>query len=288
MNKAIPASALLAMLLVGCGSGDAPQPSAAAEGEAIASESTDAGGASLADANRRCRELIDRAQRTEAQTLCLEALERAAEAGEDTVAYGRAVANSAYLFQMNGDYEQAVDFYERAIEVQSPRVDTEPRPLARTLADYGLMAIQRGDAEAALPRLERAAELLQRAGDGDSEAMAALMGDTAEAHEVAGDMDAAVAWYERSLAAYRKAQGESHANVGIAMNNLGMAFHQKKEYAKADPLLRDAYALLEAQLGAEHPVSDVARRNISDNAAMMESPAKAPAPKAEAANGDAD
>ncbi|WP_420427918.1 tetratricopeptide repeat protein [Algiphilus sp.] len=277
MNKAIFASATLSMLLTACGGSEAPQAlndgSAETEKTATASAAPEA----LAEANTRCRELIDRAQRDLAQTACLEALERAAETGKDSVAYGRAINNAAYLFQMNGDYEQAVAFYERALEVQRPRADAEPGPLARTLSDYGLMAVQRGDAEAALPRLERAAELLAEAGEADSEAMAALMGDTAEAHEIAGDLDAAVAWYERSLAAYRKAQGERHANVGIAMNNLGMAFHQKKEYAKADPLLRDAYALLEEQLGAKHPVSDVARRNISDNAAMMESPPQAPA-----------
>lgn len=284
MKKAIFVSATLSVLLAACSGSEAPQADTDDSTEAEATVMPSAAPDALAEANARCRELIDRAQRDLAQTACLEALEQAAESGKDTVAYGRAINNAAYLFQMNGDYEQAVGFYERALEVQTPRADAEPGPLARTLSDYGLMAVQRGDAEAALPRFERAAKLLAEAGEADSEAMAALMGDTAEAYEIAGDLDAAVGWYERSLEAYREAQGETHANVGIAMNNLGMAFHQKKEYAKADPLLRDAYALLEAQLGAEHPVSDVARRNISDNAAMMESPA--PAQEAEAAAGE--
>ncbi|MHA7833011.1 MAG: tetratricopeptide repeat protein [Algiphilus sp.] len=287
MKKAIFASAGLSLLLVACGGSETPQAADDSANQAEAATSVSAAAEPLSEANARCRTLIDRAQRDKAQTVCLEALQQAADAGKDTLAYGQAINNAAYLFQMNGDYEQAVAFYERALEVQRPRADAAPRPLARTLADYGLMAIQRGDADAALPRFERAAELLADAGAADSEAMAALMGDTAEAYEMVGDMDAAVAWYERSLEAYRKAQGDTHANVGIAMNNLGMAFHQKEEYAKADALLRDAYALLEAQLGAEHPVSDVARRNISDNAAMMASSTEAPAPEADPAAVDA-
>lgn len=262
-----PLGLLLATVLSACG-GDSQQ--AAATPDAASTETAKAVETELGQANARCRDFIDRAQLDVAETACLEALERAAEAGEDTIAYGRAVGNAAYLFQMNGDYEQATAFYERAIEVQEPRTDDAPGELARTLADFGLMAVQRGDAEAALPRFERAAQMLVQAGAEDSEAMAGLLGDTAEAHESAGDMDKAVEWYRRSLEAYRKAQGEDHANVGIAMNNLGMAFHQKKEYAKAQPLLQDAHALLQEALGAEHPVTNVARRNITDNAAMME------------------
>lgn len=263
-----PIGLSLAAMLAACG-GDAPQSTPAPDAETT--DTAPAVETELGQANARCRDFIDRAQLDVAETACLEALERAAEAGEDTTAYGRAVGNAAYLFQMNGDYEQATAFYERAIEVQEPRTDSAPGELARTLADFGLMAVQRGDAEAALPRFERAAQLLVQAGDEESEAMAGLLGDTAEAYESAGDMDKAVEWYRRSLEAYRKAQGESHANVGIAMNNLAMAFHQKKEYAKAQPLLEDAHALLQEKLGAEHPVTNVARRNISDNAAMLES-----------------
>jgi len=266
MNTRLPLALLLASALAACGGAQDAGTTADTEADDIA----DAGQNELEAANARCRDFVDRAQLDVAQTACLEALERAADAGEDTTAYGLAVGSAAYLFQMNGDYEQATAFYERAIEVQEPRIDSEPGPLAQTMADYGLMAVQRGRAEAALPRFERAAQLLVQAGAEDSEAMAGLMGDTAEAYESAGDMDKAVEWYQRSLEAYRYAQGDDHANVGIAMNNLGMALHQKKEYAKAQPLLQDAHALLQAALGKEHPVTNVARRNITDNAAMIE------------------
>lgn len=270
MYQRFPFALLLLTALAACG--DARDATATAEPATDAASDQVPG--ELEQANARCRDFVDRAQLDVAETACLEALERAADAGEDTTAYGRAVGNAAYLFQMNGDYEQATAFYDRAIEVQEPRADSEPAELAQTLADYGLMAVQRGDADAALPRLERAAQLLVEAGAENSQTMAALLGDTAEAYESAGDMDKAVEWYQRSLDAYRQAQGEDHANVGVAMNNLGMALHQKEEYAKAQPLLQDAHALLQEALGAEHPVTNVARRNISDNAAKLDAGAE--------------
>lgn len=258
--KAILTAAAMGLILSGCGTAEEAGQSKSASGEV----------AELRAANDECRKLVDNADIESANPLCLSALEDAREFGEQSPEYAQAVANTAWLFHMRGQDEDAEQFYQRAVGLQEAQVDPEPRVLARTLADYGMLLTNGGDAEAGMARLERAQTLLSDAGAEESEAMAALYGDMAETYEVAGDMEASLEMYRASVAAYRKALGDAHANVGVALNNLGTALQIQRDFDAAEKVLKEAAGILKEALGAEHPVTGMAQANLRDNDSLRE------------------
>lgn len=255
-------TAALALALGACGAAD---DKAAPDAKAVAATPE---AQELRDANAHCREMVDIADIEAANPLCLSALEDARKYDEASPEYARAVANTAWLFHMRGDDSDAQQFYRRAVELQEPL--EEPRALARTLADYGMLLTNNGDAENGLKHLERAGALLRADGAERSEAMAALYGDMAESYEIAGDDEGALRMYRKSVEAYRKALGEQHANVGVALNNLGTALQAQDRFDAAGDVLEDAVAVLDEALGSEHPVAGMARSNLGDNDKLRE------------------
>jgi len=256
---------MASLLLAACGSG-APQDSAPS-GSGAAPKASDKGERALLERNARCRDLVSRAQFEEGMPLCLAVLEDAAEENESGLPFAQAVANSGLMFHMRGQYDDAAAFYERAVGLLE-RLGDEARPvLARTLGDYGLMDAQRGRAGLGLPRLQRARELLLEDGASPGETLAALNGDLAEAYELDGQLAEAERWYRQSLEAYRDATGNS-ANTGVAMNNLATLYQRLERFDQAEALLNEAIALLEDQLPADHPVLNMARSNLRDNAEL--------------------
>lgn len=228
--------------------------------------------AAISRANAECREQVMRIDFDAAHDLCLDALQRSSELGDDALVYAEAIANAALLFHMRGRYDDAEAFYERALELHAEHDDTEADiALARTLADRAHLDIERHRPRQALPRQERALSLLRNAGAAaPPELLAGVMADIGETYEALGELDTAVQWHAESLAAFREHFGDEHANVGVALNNLATLYQRQERFDDAEKLLRDALLRLREQLGDEHPMTQTAERNLRDNVRLRE------------------
>ena len=68
--------------------------------------------------------------------------------------------------------------------------------------------------------------------------------------------------FREALEIDRKTLGEGHPEYAIDLNNLAGLLQDKGDYVGAEPLYRDAVAVMEAALGAEHPNSKTLRENL--------------------------
>ena len=66
--------------------------------------------------------------------------------------------------------------------------------------------------------------------------------------------DEAVMHFTRMVEIYRTAYGGKHYLIGVALSNLASAYNADKQYAKAEPLFREAIAMYDgdAAAGAHH------------------------------------
>jgi len=56
--------------------------------------------------------------------------------------------------------------------------------------------------------------------------------------------------------------GESHPSVATSLNNLAGLYYSQGRYAEAEPLLTQALAIVEQQLGVDHPHTITCRNNL--------------------------
>jgi serine/threonine-protein kinase len=72
-------------------------------------------------------------------------------------------------------------------------------------------------------------------------------------------LDDAEAAYRRMVEIYRKAYPDGHYLVGIALSNLASVHMARRENARAEQLFREALAVYEATLPADHTNTAIAR-----------------------------
>ncbi len=82
--------------------------------------------------------------------------------------------------------------------------------------------------------------------------VANVLNEICIANSGAGDYPAARDCYTRELQIYQHAYGERHYLVGLAFANLASTYMTEKQYAPAEPLLRNALAIYAKTLPATH------------------------------------
>ena len=79
---------------------------------------------------------------------------------------------------------------------------------------------------------------------------------------LAGRHDDAI-WHQQHLVKIARQEfGGGHAKTATALNNLAENYRSSGSYAQAEPLYREALAVFEAALGADHPNTVLVRKNL--------------------------
>ena len=79
-----------------------------------------------------------------------------------------------------------------------------------------------------------------------------MLDSLAETHRSDGKLDRAESLLRSSLAVREKALGTEHPDVAASLNNLGVFYYGRHQYAMAEPLFQRALVIWEKAFGAEH------------------------------------
>jgi tetratricopeptide (TPR) repeat protein len=203
---------------------------------------------------------------------------------EGTPGYPRAVAEYAAYLVSQSRRAEADPWLRQAIRLRTDAADLEalaalgppdaldllaqavrlrekqgpPPALARTLRKLGAAHEARRDTAAAEDAYRRALPLATGA---DLGLVANDLGLILEGRD---DAKGAEALYRRALAAFERAHGPQHPEVGTALNNLAGALGLQGRIGEAEPLLRRALAVFESTLGPNHDRTSAALSNLAD------------------------
>lgn len=167
------------------------------------------------------------------------------------IALGAVLNNLAILARQRGEQERAVALYREVLELRRKLYD-QPHP------DVAIPLVNLGNALAELQRVEEAEPILREAvamhhaiykGEHMGEAVA--IDRLGRVLSLRGKDEEALARYLEARAMFIRLLGPKHQFVGTNASNLASHYGSRGEYEKAEPLQREAIAILDGQPGTE-------------------------------------
>jgi len=186
--------------------------------------------------------------------------------GDTHVETAKALCSMAAVLQALGELDEVAVLLEESLTSLEQNPGVESEPYAASLHSLGLMHQARGELDEALPKLERALRIRVRLLGGGGAVVAQSMTNVGCALRAKGRVDDALPLFEKALVAFRAAQGLSDGNgpngsdsmtVAGALNNLGRALHELRQFSDAMVMHGEALAMRRRLLGEQH--ADVAQ-----------------------------
>jgi len=170
--------------------------------------------------------------------------------------------NVGVLCKYAGSYAEGEAFYRRALAIVEAQDGVDSLSSATLWHNLGGLEHSRGEYAKGEPMGRKAYEI-RRAHEGE-ESLRTL----ADACAWAGLLDGLERYgesepiYRRALAIYERELGPTDFEVAATLNNLGMARLVGGDVAEATVLLERAYLINRELFGADHPETQLSRRNF--------------------------
>jgi serine/threonine-protein kinase len=174
---------------------------------------------------------------------------RRTRVGEPAVA--DSLGHLAALHQQRGEYQEAAQRLEEALELNRRLGDHDGVSFARLLDQRGLLRLTSGDYQAAEADLLQSLALRRRFGD--LAAVAESSSNLGGLYFTLGRSDEAAASFRESLDLRRRLLGTEHPAVAATLNNLAAVYARGGNWRAAEPLYREALERYRKLLGDEHP-----------------------------------
>jgi eukaryotic-like serine/threonine-protein kinase len=169
----------------------------------------------------------------------------------------------AMVHDSMGSADDAMQLYERALEIWEEALGQEHPDFVNTLNNLAISHYRRGAFEEAKDVHERALAIREEALGPEHPLVAATLHNLAVVHDVTGAYEEAKALYERALAIREDALGSKHPEVAQSLSGLAIVHHAMGALEEAKALHERALAIQENALGSEHPALAQSLNNLA-------------------------
>lgn len=184
-----------------------------------------------------------------------------------TLEHARVLHSVAVALHERGQYDEALPYYEVAVEIIGRLDIPESAPLlVQVIENYANTFFARGDPVTGCRLMAQALWLRNETLNFEHESFPQLLtalGEVASHLEAYGIYDAAEELLREVVRARRLSQGEDHPAHGVALNNLGKLLYVQGKYAEAEQTYRDAIRILASSVGTDHPDHIAALGNLA-------------------------
>lgn len=164
---------------------------------------------------------------------------------------------------------------QRAAEQMKEAAKGDPALRAHTQMKLGVSMIALGSPATAIPLLESARDVFVRVAGPEDEQTLRCESNIAQALSSDGRLQESVASYEALLPRIRSALGEKHPMTQIAMQNLGAAYKDMKDFKKGLPLLEESLEMCRADPDGQDADLLMCLNNLASGYQDANRPAKA-------------
>jgi eukaryotic-like serine/threonine-protein kinase len=172
--------------------------------------------------------------------------------GEPTLA-GDLMGNLGSVALMQGRYQEATEYFEKARALQRDPLGTGDPKLAKVSYGLGLAALRQGEHARAIQMLGEALRQTQSAKGAQHPEMGSRHVMLATAYRESGDAAQALTHAEAALKLRKTALGTDHPAVADALDELGECLLQLRRYDEAMEAFRKAVDIKAEKLGTDHP-----------------------------------
>ncbi len=184
--------------------------------------------------------------------------------GEDDVLTQVTIDDLASRLYFIGDWIEAQEQYQRALEVKERTLGSEHPSTLSSLNDLGHLLDQKGDIEEAGTMLRRAMETRELLLGPDHPDTLMSMNYLGSWLMNKGDLQEAEKFYRRALENRERVLGVAHADTLKSYNNMGNLFFTKGDIDGAERNLRRALDGKNQEMGVGHPSTFISMHNLAN------------------------
>lgn len=157
-----------------------------------------------------------------------------------------------YLFDL-AEYDRAVIFYEKALEISEKNLGKEHNDYANILNNLAGNFDSLGEYEKAVQLYLQVLKIDEKTVGKENHGYAQGLNNLALAYSSLGRFDEAASALEQAIRIDEKTIGEEHPSYANSLNNLGSVYYSQGKYDQAIKLYKQALLIDEKTIGKEHP-----------------------------------
>ncbi|KAF8538700.1 hypothetical protein BDD12DRAFT_884441 [Trichophaea hybrida] len=173
--------------------------------------------------------------------------------GKDHPSTLTTVNNMASVFDRQGDYGKALEWYQRALDGKEKTLGKDHPSTLDTVNNMALVFGSQGDYGKALEWYQRALDGKEKTLGKDHPSTLTTVNNMASVFRSQGDYGKALEWYQRALDGKEKTLGKDHPSTLTTVNNMASVFDRQGDYGKALEWYQRALDGYEKTLGKDHP-----------------------------------
>jgi tetratricopeptide (TPR) repeat protein len=180
------------------------------------------------------------------------------------------------LIQYNqGDYKQAILFYEKHLEICQKTLPPNHPSLTTSYNNIGVVYDNMGEYSEALSFYERALEIKEKTLPPNHSHLANFYNNIGAVYDNMGEYSRALSFYEKALEIKEKTLSPNHPDLATSYNNMGQVYYNMGEYPKALSFHEKALKIFVKILPPNHPSLPISYNNIGLVYINMEDHSKA-------------
>ncbi|CAF0764160.1 unnamed protein product [Adineta steineri] len=202
--------------------------------------------------------LIKISQFNKAEELYNVLLEQTSDEGEKAPYY----SSLGYTKDEQGDYEKAICYYEKALEIRQKTLPSNHPSFATSYNNIGCVYNKMGEYSKALSYYEKALEIRQKTLPSNDPDLAISYNNIGSVYDDMEEYAKTLSFYEKAPEIFQKTLPSNHPLLATSYNNIGSVCDSMGEYSKAFSYYEKALEIRQKTLPSNHPSLATSYDNI--------------------------
>ncbi|CAF0898124.1 unnamed protein product [Adineta steineri] len=168
-----------------------------------------------------------------------------------------------YIKDDQGDYEKAIWYYEKSLEIYQKIFPSNHPSLAISYNNIGLVCAKIKEYSKAISLYEKALEIFEKTLPSDHPHLASSYNNIGSVYYNMKEYSKALTFFEKALEIQQKTLPSNHPLLATSYNNIGALFDNMKEYSKALSSHEKALEIRQKTFPSNHPELASSYHNIS-------------------------
>jgi tetratricopeptide (TPR) repeat protein len=161
-----------------------------------------------------------------------------------------------------GEYEDAITFYDKTIEIDKKTLPPNHLTFANTYNNIGTVYKNMGDYPKALSYYEKALEIQKQSLPPNHPDLASSYCNIGIVYQNMGDYPKALSYYEKALEIQKQSLPPNHPDLAMSYNNIGIVYENMGDSPKALSSYEKALEIKQQSLPPNHPSLAMSYYNI--------------------------